>query len=150
MKALWDELNAKSNEMAEQVSRDEIRSGETADVSCYIYLLCFQKRSGNMALRKKIKALPSLFVYPTTASGTQQLENKLKPEDNVRHSLTGRNKNCTHHSVRTNGVALREMAQRNVEWYSVHKNSVALCEMAQRNVEWYSVHANSVALREMV
>ena len=31
MKALWDELNAKSNEMAEQVSRDEIRSGETVD-----------------------------------------------------------------------------------------------------------------------
>ena len=56
-------------------------------VSCYIYLLRFQKRSGNMALRKKIKALPSLFAYPTTASGTQQLENKLKPEDNVRHCM---------------------------------------------------------------
>ena len=30
MKTLWDELNAKSNEMAKQVSRDEMRSGETA------------------------------------------------------------------------------------------------------------------------
>ena len=33
-------------------------------------------------------------------------------------------------------IALREVAQRNVEWYSVHTNSVALREMAQRNVEW--------------
>ena len=32
MKALWDELNAKSNAMAEQVSRDEMRSGETAEL----------------------------------------------------------------------------------------------------------------------
>ena len=40
----------------------------------------------------------------------------------------------------TNGVALREMAQRNVEWYSVHANSVALREMARRNVAWYNVH----------
>ncbi|CAH3030959.1 unnamed protein product [Pocillopora meandrina] len=53
MKALWDELNAKSNEMAKQVSRDEMRSGETAeDYLCYIYLLCFQKRARNMASRK--------------------------------------------------------------------------------------------------
>ena len=29
-------------------------------------------------------------------------------------------------------VALREIAQRNVEWYSVHTNKVALREMAQR------------------
>ena len=53
------------------------------------------------------------------------------------------------YSVHTNGVAMREMAQRNVEWYSVHTNSVALREMGQRNVEWYSVHTNGVALREM-
>ena len=46
-------------------------------------------------------------------------------------------------------VALREMAQGNVEWYSVHTNSVALREMAQRNVEWYSVHTNGVELHEM-
>ena len=32
MKALWDELNGKSNEMAKQVSRDEMRSGETAEL----------------------------------------------------------------------------------------------------------------------
>ena len=32
MKALWDVLNVKSNEMAEQVSRDEMRSGETAEL----------------------------------------------------------------------------------------------------------------------
>ena len=32
MKALWDELNAKSNEMAKQVSWDEMRSGETAEL----------------------------------------------------------------------------------------------------------------------
>ena len=51
--------------------------------------------------------------------------------------------------IANNSVALREMAQRNVEWYSVHTNGVALREMAQRNVEWYSVHTNSVALREM-
>ncbi|CAH3151037.1 unnamed protein product, partial [Pocillopora meandrina] len=50
-------------------------------------------------------------------------------------------------AVRTNGVALREMAQRNVERYSVHTNSVALREMAERNVEWYSVQTNGVALR---
>ena len=30
----------------------------------------------------------------------------------------------------TNGVALRQMAQRNVEWYSVHTYGVALSEMA--------------------
>ena len=34
-------------------------------------------------------------------------------------------------------------------WYSVHTNVVALREMAQRNVEWYSVHKNGVELREM-
>ena len=44
-------------------------------------------------------------------------------------------------------VALREMAQRNVEWYSVNTNGVALREMAQRNGEWYSVHTKfSVSL----
>ena len=32
MKALWDELNAKSNEMAKQVSLDEMRSGKTAEL----------------------------------------------------------------------------------------------------------------------
>lgn len=32
MKALWDELNAKTNKMAKQVSRDEMRSGETAEL----------------------------------------------------------------------------------------------------------------------
>ena len=37
-------------------------------------------------------------------------------------------------------VALREMAQRDVEWYSVHANSVALREMARRNVAWYNIH----------
>ena len=56
---------------------------------------------------------------------------------------------CVKWLVRTNGVALREMAQRNVEWYSVHTKSVALLEMAQGNVEWYSVHTNRVALRKM-
>ena len=44
------------------------------------------------------------------------------------------------YSVHTNGVALREMAQRNVEWYSIHTNSVALREMARRNVAWYNIH----------
>ena len=57
--------------------------------------------------------------------------------------------NGEQHSVRTNGVALREIAQRNVEWYSVHRISIVLREIAQRGVEWYSVHANGVALREM-
>ncbi|RMX52498.1 hypothetical protein pdam_00022573 [Pocillopora damicornis] len=51
--------------------------------------------------------------------------------------------------VRTNGEALREIAQRNVEWYSVHTNSVALREMAQRDVEWYSVHTNGVELPQL-
>ena len=51
--------------------------------------------------------------------------------------------------MRTNGVALREMAQRNVEWYSVQTKIAALCEMVQRNVEWYSVHTNGVALRRI-
>ena len=32
------------------------------------------------------------------------------------------------------------------KWYSAHTNSVALREMAQRNVEWYSVDTNGVAL----
>ena len=32
MKALQDELNAKSNEMAEQVPGDEVRSGETTEL----------------------------------------------------------------------------------------------------------------------
>ena len=35
----------------------------------------------------------------------------------------------------TNGVALRQMPQRNVEWYSVHIYGVVLSEMALRNVE---------------
>ena len=34
----------------------------------------------------------------------------------------------------TNSVALREMAQRNVEWYSVDTNSVALCRIALQNI----------------
>ena len=53
------------------------------------------------------------------------------------------------HSVRTNGVALREMAQRNIELYSVQTNSVALRDMAQRMVQrthkWRSVTLNSFA-----
>ena len=57
--------------------------------------------------------------------------------------------NGEQHSVRTNDVALREIAQRNVEWHRVHTISIALREVAQRGVEWYSVHANGVALREM-
>ena len=36
---------------------------------------------------------------------------------------------------RTNSVALREMAQLNVEWFSVHTNGVELREMAPRNFE---------------
>ena len=43
-------------------------------------------------------------------------------------------------------VALRHMAQRNVEWYSVHTYGAALCQMAQHNVEWYSVHTYGVVL----
>ena len=51
-------------------------------------------------------------------------------------------------------VAHVELEHEIVKWTSSIANSictygVALCEMAQRNVEWYSVHANSVALREM-
>ncbi|CAH3030956.1 unnamed protein product [Pocillopora meandrina] len=79
MKALWDELNAKSNEMAKQVSRDEMRSGETADLSCYIYLLCFQKRAGNMAPRKKSKHFhPSLFTQqlPVERSNSRINQNR--------------------------------------------------------------------------
>ena len=34
----------------------------------------------------------------------------------------------------TNSVALREMAQRNVEWYSVDTNSVALGRIALQNI----------------
>ena len=45
------------------------------------------------------------------------------------------------------GVVLREMAQRYIEWYSVHTNSVALREMARRNVEWYSVHTSLQNIR---
>ena len=30
----------------------------------------------------------------------------------------------------------------NVEWHSVHRNRVALREMAQRNVEPHNVHTN--------
>ena len=33
-----------------------------------------------------------------------------------------------------NGVALREMAQRNVEWYSINTNSVALGRIALQNI----------------
>ena len=51
--------------------------------------------------------------------------------------------------IQTVYVALRETAQRKVEWYSVHTNGVALRKMAQRNIEWYSVHTNGVELREM-
>ena len=42
------------------------------------------------------------------------------------------------YSVHTNGVALREMAQRNVEWFR---------EMARRNVAWYSVHTSLQNIR---
>ena len=42
MKALRDELNAKSNEMAVQVPRDEVRSGETTE-------LIYKRTSGKEA-----------------------------------------------------------------------------------------------------
>ena len=42
-------------------------------------------------------------------------------------------RNVEWYSVYTNGAALREMAQRNVEWFR---------EMARRNVAWYSVHTS--------
>ena len=35
----------------------------------------------------------------------------------------------------TNGVGLREMAQRNVEWHSVDTNSVALGRVALQNIK---------------
>ena len=53
---------------------------------CHVtFIYCAFRKELETWLQEKIKALPSLFVYPTTASGTQQLENKSKPEDNVRH-----------------------------------------------------------------
>ena len=51
--------------------------------------------------------------------------------------------NVEYHSVRTNGVALREMAQRNVEWYSVQTK-------LQRCVKWFSVMSNGTAYTQMV
>ena len=49
--------------------------------------IVLSEKSWKHGSKKKIKAFPSLFVYPTTTSGTQQLENKSKPEDNVRHCM---------------------------------------------------------------
>ena len=54
-----------------------------------------------------------------------------------------------HRSVHAYGVALREMALRDVEQHSAHINGVALREMAQRNVQQHNIHTNRVALREM-
>ena len=54
-----------------------------------------------------------------------------------------------HRSVHAYGVALREMALRDVEQHSEHINGVALREMAQRNVQQHNIHTNRVALREM-
>ena len=55
--------------------------------SCNILFIMLSEKSWKYGLKKKNKTLPLLFVYPTTASGTQQLENKSKPEDNVRHCM---------------------------------------------------------------
>ena len=38
----------------------------------------------------------------------------------------------------TNSVALRETAQRNVEWYSVHTNGVVLRQIALQNIKYSS------------
>ena len=49
----------------------------------------------------------------------------------------------------TNSVALRETAQRNVEWYSVHTNGVVLRQIALQNIKCSSSTLNCLALHEI-
>ena len=46
------------------------------------------------------------------------------------------------------GVALRKMAQRNVEWYSVHTNGVVLCRIALQSITRSSSTSNCLAVHE--
>ena len=47
------------------------------------------------------------------------------------------------------GVALRKMAQRNVEWYSVHTNGVVLCRIALQSITRSSSTSNCLAVHEI-
>ena len=47
------------------------------------------------------------------------------------------------------GVALRQMAQRNVEWYSVHTNGVVLCRIALQSITRSSSTSICLAVHEI-
>ena len=69
------------------------------------------------------------------------MERKILTAEKYIHCFCNPNmgqRNGEWYSVHTNGVALREMAQRNVEWFR---------EMAPRNVAWYSVHTSLQNIR---